>query len=177
MGPTDEPLSSAPADSAGTTPAPQTTEAVDASVPNEPAIAASDPEPIATEPVTAVPPTDPAIASTVSIPADESDDGGEWELLTGKLRDWMASNELGELWDKTKTPAKLIGALLLLVVVVQIYSGILNTIAKIPLAPGLLELAGVIWLGRFALQKLIRNDDRREVADNLRQLWSKVVGR
>ena len=43
--------------------------------------------------------------------------------------------------------------------------------------PGLLELAGVIWLGRFALQKLIRNDDRREVADNLRQLWSKVIGR
>ena len=71
----------------------------------------------------------------------------------------------------------MIGALLLLVVVGQIYSGILNTIAKIPLAPGLLELAGVIWLGRFALQKLIRNDDRREVADNVRQLWSKVVGR
>ena len=177
MGPTDEPLSSAPADSAGTTPAPQTTEAVDASVPNEPVIAASEPEPIATEPVTAVPPSDPAIASTVSIPADESADGGEWELLTGKLRDWMASNELGDLWDNTKTPAKLIGALLLLVVVGQIYSGILNTIAKIPLAPGLLELAGVIWLGRFALQKLIRNDDRREVADNLRQLWSKVIGR
>ena len=37
------------------------------------------------------PTPDPVIASTVSIPAQEStdQDGGEWELLVGKVKDWL----------------------------------------------------------------------------------------
>ena len=133
------------------------------------------------EPATApdpMPPSqDPAIASTVSIPAEETSEGGEWDLLTGKLRDWMANNELNEIWEKTQTPAKLVGLLILVIVVLQIYSGILNTIEKLPLAPGLLELAGVIWLARFALQNLVRSGDRKQALDGLRNLWGKVTGR
>lgn len=153
----------------------------------------SEPEPVAgseptaalhdasAEPATApdpLPPSqDPAIASTVSIPAEETSEGGEWDLLTGKLRDWMANNELNEIWEKTQTPAKLVGLLILVIVVLQIYSGILNTIEKLPLAPGLLELAGVIWLARFALQNLVRSGDRKQALDGLRNLWGKVTGR
>ncbi len=153
----------------------------------------SEPEPVAgseptdalhdasAEPATApdpMPPSqDPAIASTVSIPAEETSEGGEWDLLTGKLRDWMANNELNEIWEKTQTPAKLVGLLILVIVVLQIYSGILNTIEKLPLAPGLLELAGVIWLARFALQNLVRSGDRKQALDGLRNLWGKVTGR
>ena len=40
------------------------------------------------------------IASTLSIPAQESSDGdgGEWELLVGKVKDWLEENDLAELW-------------------------------------------------------------------------------
>jgi len=176
MGPTDEPLSGAPADpSTAMTPAADpVAQAIDAELKavEEPVIAAEPPSPA--KPV--APAQDPAIASTMSIPAAEPSEGGEWDLLTDKLRDWIASNQLGELWDKTKTPAKLIGILILVIVVLQIYSGILNTIAKLPLAPGLLELAGLIWLARFALQNLIKSSDRKQAFDGLRTLWSKVIG-
>ena len=193
MGPTDEPRSGAPEDP---TPAvPTTAEAETKPIEESAAAPASTTEPVAqTEPTAssepssssasspaaqpelATPPKDPAIASTVSIPADAPSEGGEWELLTGKVKEWMANNELNEFWDKTQTPAKLIGAVVLAIVVLQIYSGILNTIDKLPLAPGLLELAGVIWLGRFALQNLVRNSDRKRVFDGLRNLWTKVIG-
>ena len=199
MGPTDEPRSGAPEDPTPAVPA--TTEAdskpVEESPPESESAAASPlssepvaksetteaPEPWssassspAAEPEAATDPKDPAIASTVSIPADEPSEGGEWELLTGKVKEWMANNKLNELWDKTQTPAKLIGGLVFAIVVLQIYSGILNTIDKLPLAPRLLELAGVIWLGRFAIQNLVRNSDRKRVFDGLRNLWNKVIG-
>ena len=193
MGPTDEPRSVAPEDPTPTVPATaetdtkpveksaaapaSTTETVLETAPtasSEPLSSdASSPE---AQPEVSTTPKDPAIASTVSIPADESSEGGEWELLTGKVKEWMANNQFNELWDKTQTPAKLIGGVVLAIVVLQIYSGILNTIDKLPLAPGLLELAGVIWLGRFALQNLVRSSDRKSVFDGLRNLWTKVIG-
>ena len=193
MGPTDEPRSGAPEDPTPAVPA--TTEAdskpaeestaasplsskvvakSETTEAGEPWSSASSSPAAESEPATA--PMDPAIASTVSIPADEPSEGGEWELLTGKVKKWMTNNKLNELLDKTQTPAKLIGGLVLALVVLQIYSGILNTIDKLPLAPGLLELAGVIWLGRFAIQNLVRNSDRKRVFDGLRNLWTKVIG-
>lgn len=187
MGPTDEPLSGAPADpSTPLTPAADpVARSVEAEIKSEEepvvAVPPTAPQPVAAseppapaEPM--APAQDPAIASTMSIPATDPGEGGEWDLLTEKLRDWMANNQLNELWDKTKTPAKLIGILILVIVVLQIYSGILNTIAQLPLAPRLLELAGLIWVARFAFQNLIRSSDRKQALGGLRTLWSKVIG-
>ena len=54
------------------------------------------------------------IASTVSIPAQESSDGdgGEWELLVGKVKDWLEQNDLAELWTKAKLPLRVVGSLI-----------------------------------------------------------------
>ena len=47
----------------------------------------------------------------MSIPAQESadEDGGEWELLVGKVKDWLEQNDLAELWTKAQLPLRVVG--------------------------------------------------------------------
>ena len=94
-------------------------------------------------PETAATAPDPVIASTVTIPAQENstDGGGEWDLLVEKIKAWIDSKELGSVWSQAQLPLRLIGGLILFVIVSTVYSGILGTINKVPLAPGLLELS------------------------------------
>ena len=195
MEPTDEPLQAA--ESADTTasqsavpvpPTPPVTEPVtepesDLVMEAEPA-QASPAESAAAPEIATVPPTvettsDPVITSTVTIPAQETstDEGGEWDLLVEKVKAWIDSKQLGSLWDQAQLPLRLIGGLILFVIVSTVYSGILGTINKVPLAPGLLELTGVIWLLNYARCNLVRSSDRKRVIDALGSTWNKVVGR
>jgi hypothetical protein len=193
MEPTDEPLQAA--ESADTTasqsavpvpPTPPATEPViepEADSDTDPVMEA-EPAPAAPLESAAVPPTvetkpDPVITSTVTIPAQEAstDEGGEWDLLVEKIKAWIDSNQLGSLWVQAQLPLRLIGGLILFVIVSTVYSGILGTINKVPLAPGLLELTGVIWLLNYARCNLVRSSDRKRVIDALGSTWNKVVGR
>ena len=133
----------------------------------------------AAPPATPAATPDPVIASTVSIPAQESadEDGGEWELLVGKVKDWLEQNDLAELWTKSQLPLRVVGGLIVFSLVATVYSGVLSTINSIPLVPGLLELAGVIWLVNFALRNLIRNSDRDNFIKGARSTWTRVTGR
>ena len=171
MGPVDEPRPEAEIPGSEPTPTPEPTPA-------------PTPEPEPTPTPTPAPTPDPVIASTVSIPAQEStdqdggqSDGGEWELLVGKVKDWLEQNDLAELWTKAQLPLRVVGGLIVFSLVSTIYSGVLNTINSIPLVPGLLELAGVIWLVNFALRNLIRNSDRDNFIKGVRSTWSRVTGR
>ena len=193
MEPTDEPLQAA--ESADTTasqsavpvpPTPPVTEPViepEADSVTDP-VKEAEPAPAAPLESAAVPPTvettpDPVITSTVTIPAQETstDEGGEWDLLVEKVKAWIDSKQLGSLWDQAQLPLRLIGGLILFVIVSTVYSGILGTINKVPLAPGLLELTGVIWLLNYARCNLVRSSDRKRVIDALGSTWNKVVGR
>ena len=166
MGPVDEPRPEAETPGSDPTPTPELTP--------EPTPA---PEP--TPEPTPAPTPDPVIASTVSIPAQESadGDGGEWELLVGKVKDWLEQNDLAELWTKAQLPLRVVGGLIVFSLVATVYSGVLSTINSIPLVPGLLELAGVIWLVNFALRNLIRNSDRDNLIKGARSTWTSVTGR
>ena len=176
MEPTDEPLQAA--ESADTTasqsavpvpPTPPATDLVEKPV--------SEAEPAPASPAKSQP--EPVITSTVTIPAQETstDEGGEWDLLVEKIKAWIDSNQLGSLWDQAQLPLRLIGGLILFVIVSTVYSGILGTINKVPLAPGLLELTGVIWLLNYARCNLVRSSDRKRVIDAVGSTWNKVVGR
>ena len=193
MEPTDEPLQAA--ESADTTasqsavpvpPTPPVTEPViepEADSVTDP-VTEAEPAPAAPLESAAVPPTvetkpDPVITSTVTIPAQEAstDEGGEWDLLVEKIKAWIDSNQLGSLWNQAQLPLRLIGGLILFVIVSTVYSGILGTINKVPLAPGLLELTGLIWLLNYARCNLVRSSDRKQVIDAVASTWNKVVGR
>lgn len=190
MEPTDEPLQAA--ESADTTgsqsavPVPPTPPATD--LLGEP-VSEAEPAPASPEesqpaPDIAVvaepePAPEPVITSTVTIPAQENstDEGGEWDLLVEKIKAWIDSKELGSVWSQAQLPLRLIGGLILFVIVSTVYSGILGTINKVPLAPGLLELTGVIWLLNYARCNLVRSSDRKRVIDAVGSTWNKVVGR
>ena len=86
------------------------------------------------------------------------------------------TDQLQSQWSQLKGPLRLLAGLIVLVIVLQIYGGILRTIDTLPLASGLFELAGVIWLGNFSVRNLVRSGDRRKVVDDLARRWQRVVG-
>ena len=137
-----------------------------------------EPEP---EPIAAI--NEPSVASTLEVPASlpaaagADQDGGEWELLLEKLRTWIASGQLQEQWQAARTPLSLLAGLIAVLLVLRVYSAVLNVLDSIPLLPGLLELAGLVALVQFSLTRLVRSDDRREVISGLKQRWQSFRGR
>ena len=130
------------------------------------------------EPILAPEPTpDPVIASTVTIPAVTTGEGGEWSLLQEKVQAWVNDNQLSVLWQQVKLPAQILIALIVLILVLQVYSGILRTIAAVPLAPGLLELAGIGAVANFSVRRLVKSSERKKVFQTVQDRWSQFAGR
>ena len=122
----------------------------------------------------------PTITSRVNIPGAADHDpegGGEWALLVDKVRAWYKGTDLVELIEKLKKPTLLIAGFLILLVALRVYSGILETIAKVPLAPGLLELAGILWVVWFSTTRLIRTQERQKVITGLQNTWQSFRGK
>lgn len=137
------------------------------------------PEPVA-EPVNA---WTPQVASTTDVPASPTavasaneGEGGEWELLVEKVKQWIASGQLQQQWQTARTPITLVAGLIGLLLVLRIYGGLLGVVESVPLLPGLLELVGVISVVRFSLTRLVKSDDRHQVIDGLKQRWSSFRG-
>ena len=148
----------------------------------EPVIAAA-PEPAAPEPTPepmAVPEV-PTVVSTLEVPALErpsggNAEGGEWDLLLDKLRQWIASGQLQQLWQTSRTPLTAAAALIGLLVVLRIYGALLGVLDSLPLVPGLLELAGLVAVVRFGLSNLVRSSDREKVIANVKGRWAAFRG-
>ncbi len=101
--------------------------------------------------------------------ADASSDpqGGEWELLTSKLKAWWASEAPQQLWQQLRTPLQVLGWLLAGLLVLRLYGAVLTALGSFPLVPGLLELTGLVWLCRFAVLHLLHRKDRDQLFSNL----------
>ena len=113
----------------------------------------------------------PTIGSTVEVPplGGESAEGGEWDLLSGKLRDWFDRNDLGGQWDRLGGPLRASGLLLAGLILIKLYEALIDTLDDIPLLPRLLQLVGLLYLLNFGFTHLIKSQDR----ENLYQLWKK----
>ena len=178
----EEEVSSAPADSPSAEaaePEPEEPQAPDTSVSFSATItAAAEAEP------TAISSTVPSVASTTEVPAslttttspDDSGEGGEWDLLVQKIKDWLGSGQLQQQWQSARTPIAWGAGLIAVLLVLRIYSALLGVLESIPLLPGLLELAGVIAVVQFSLTRLVRSDDRHQVISGLKQRWSSFRG-
>ena len=132
------------------------------------------PTPVIT-PDTAAQPPAPGVERVLEVPA-QGDQGGEWDLLLAKLRAWWSSGEPQALWQRLIKP--LGGGLSLVVVllVLQVYGALVDTLQSIPLLPGLLELVGLIWLLRHGLPRLLRRQDRDELLGDLSSRWRAFRG-
>ena len=149
----------------------------------------TEPEPVATGVVPAEPvitPSEapvamPSVASTIEVPASApgggtSGEGGEWELLLEKLRQWIGSGQLQEQWQASRTPLILLAGLIALLLVLRLYGALLAVIDSLPLLPGLLELAGLIAVVQFSLTRLVRSEERRSLIQSLQQRWKSFRG-
>ena len=178
MGPTEDTPMPAPSD----TPA--------AEVPDTESGKQNAPEPLDREPSAttdqtvkeqASPSLDPVFSTSVEIPArsEESPEsgGGEWDLLTEKIRSWASADRIGSFWSEWRTPLRVIATILILIIVLRVYSGVIGIIDSIPLASGLLELAGLIWLINFSLNNLVKSSDRSQVTTTLQSRWRTITGR
>jgi len=136
-------------------------------------------------------PPEPSIAATLVIEASpsassnsfsneaetQSGEGGEWELLLGKLRQWLDQNELNKLWDQARKPVTILAALVGLLLVLRVYSAVIGALDSLPLVPGLLELAGVVWAVRYGIPKLLRSSERERLLGGLNQSWKAFRGK
>ena len=144
---------------------------------------APDPAPAdVVDPAPAPEPTSPSIAERVSVPAtppsdDTSEEGGEWDLLSTKVRQWWGEHDLADQWQRLRRPLLLTAALIAFILALRIYGGVLDAIATIPLAPRLFELVGVIYASWFAATRLVRSEERRKISSGLGDLWSSVRGK
>lgn len=158
---------------------------------SEPAAAAPEPAPLPepevgplTPPPVATVPTVPTVATTIDLPArggsagaSPTAEGGEWALLLSKLQAWLGSGQLQAQLQAARTPFTLVAGLIAVLVVLQIYGALLAVIDSFPLAPGLLELVGLIAFVRFALVKLVRSQERRALIEGLQQRWKAFQGK
>ncbi len=123
-------------------------------------------------------PPEPSIAATLVIEAEpQSGEGGEWDLLLGKLRQWLDQNELNSLWAQARKPVTIFAGLVGLLLVLRVYSAVLGALDSLPLVPGLLELAGVVWAVRYGIPKLLRSSERERLLGGLSQSWKAFRGK
>ena len=121
----------------------------------------------------------PAIGSSVHVPPleGESGEGGEWDLLTGKLRDWFHRNDLGGQWDRLGGPLRASGLLVGGLILIKLYEALLETLDDIPLLPRLLQLAGLLYLLNFGFTHLIKSQDRENLINSWKKSWHDFTGR
>ena len=146
-------------------------------------VIAPEPE-LAQKPAVAAIPTpaaSEAIAERIQVAAtansdDASSAGGEWDLLSSKVRQWWDDNNLVELWQRSRRPLFLLVGLIGFTLLIRIYSGILAAIGSIPLAPRLFELVGLGWVIWFSTTKLIRSEERKALLANVGGIWAAFRG-
>jgi hypothetical protein len=168
--------------------APAEVAAVPAAEPVQEAMAPAAEAP-AEEPV--APETEPSIATTLEVAplpeagamggseagAEGSAEGGEFDLLIGKISAWLEGLELAERWQKLRGPLRGAALLLALLLVLRLYGRVVGTIDGIPVISGLLELTGLIYALWFSATKLIRTSERERVLADWKQRWQAFTGR
>lgn len=126
----------------------------------------------------------PSIATSLEVPPlpvgsypSEEGGGGEWEILTAKVRQWFGEGEPQKLLNSIGGPLRAVAYLLGLLLVLRVYRSVVGTIDGIPLVSGLLELVGLIALVRFCLLRLVRRSEREQVLADLQKRWEDFRGR
>ena len=140
-------------------------------------------EPVAETPVAQpiAPPASPSIAERISVPAQASadsseEDGGEWDLLSNRIKQFFEANNLENQWQSLRQPIFLLGGLIVVILTMRIYGGILDAIATVPLAPRLFQLVGTFYAVWFAATRLIRAEERKKISTNVNDLWTSLRG-
>ena len=122
----------------------------------------------------------PGIAASLAVPplsAGESGEGGEWDLLMGKVGAWFEQVDVKRRWESLGGPLRATGLLFAAVVLLRLYSALLETLGDLPLVPRLLQLVGLITVLRFGLTRLVRSSERERIVSSWKERWDDFRGR
>jgi len=122
-------------------------------------------------------PQDPFVA-TISAPANpEATEGGEWQELLSVLNNWLGEGKIKQIWEQSQSPIKAVGLAIVVLILLKLVGAVLGTLDGIPMLPKLLELVGLIWIGLFAGQKLIKRSERKAFFNQLSGTWQSFTGK
>ncbi len=122
---------------------------------------------------------DPEKPKNVTIPVlpnEAQNEGGEWELLLGKIKSWFKEANIQNSTQKLLQPLLITAGVIGTILFFSIYGKILNTVALFPLAPRLFELVGTIWILTFSSKRLIKVQDRQKLLTELTKNWAEFLG-
>lgn len=133
--------------------------------------------------IEALDPGEPRVAATLEVaplPPGEAGsaraEGGEWELLLGKVKAWLEQADLPGQWERLGGPLRGLGVLLGLLLVLKLYVALLDTLDDLLLLPRLLQLVGLIVLLRFSVTRLTRSSDRQVIREDWKRRWDDFRG-
>ena len=140
------------------------------------------PEPVVSEPVAPEPGIggEPAIATTLEVPplpGAAAGEGGEFDLLIGKLRAWLEEADLAGQWQKLRGPLKGVALLVALILALRLYARVVGALDAIPVISGLLELTGLLYALWFSATRLVRTQERDRVFADWKNRWQAFSGR
>lgn len=79
-------------------------------------------------------------------------------------------------WSQIGRFAKATGIILAVIVAQVLIKGVIDTINLLPLVPGLLELLGLVVVGKWSWDNLATGEKRQVVIDRLQTLRKEYIG-
>lgn len=102
----------------------------------------------------------------------ESDLSARFSDVVGKINASLDSVD----WSQVSKFAKASGIIVAVIVAQILIKGVLDTINLLPVVPGLLELLGLVIVGRWSWQNLSTSDKRSAVMTRLQDLRKEYLG-
>ena len=113
--------------------------------------------------------SDSSVGASVDHGFDFSD---RYQDVVGKLNETLAKVD----WSEMGKIGKVVGIFVAVIVAQILIKGVLDTINLLPIIPGLLELLGLVVVGKWSWDNLTTSEKRNEVIQRLQNLRQEYLG-
>ncbi|MFM7265704.1 MAG: CAAD domain-containing protein [Cyanobium sp.] len=119
---------------------------------------------------------DTDITSPAAAGADGADHGFDfserYQEVVGKLNESLGKVD----WSEMGKIGKVVGIFVAVIVAQILIKGVLDTINLLPIVPGLLELLGLVVVGKWSWDNLTTSEKRNAVLDRLQSVKREYLG-
>lgn len=113
--------------------------------------------------------SDSSVGASVDHGFDFSD---RYQDVVGKLNETLGKVD----WSEMGKIGKVVGIFVAVIVAQILIKGVLDTINLLPIIPGLLELLGLVVVGKWSWDNLTTSEKRNEVIQRLQNLRQEYLG-
>jgi hypothetical protein len=114
--------------------------------------------------------------SPVATGAEGADHGFDfserYQDVVGKLNETLGKVD----WSEMGKVGKVVGIFVAVIVAQILIKGVLDTINLLPIIPGLLELLGLVVVGKWSWDNLTTSEKRNAVLDRLQSVKREYLG-